>query len=450
MALIIWYFRTIIVNEIGLRLGLFYSLAFSLVFLSKNNLNGYGTKAIFTTLLLPGFHFSMSLISILAMIVFIKLFFESKNYLKPLLFILLFLIGVSDALIFIYFIFPMLAALTVLLLAKELHWKKYLNLCSWLILAFLASYVTYRFLPVHMPEVSARPAINFNDFLAYFKTIYTFFKTEFVFSVLWSIFVIWAPISLWKSYKSNSGLGGRVNFVILFQFLIIAIGAPLLILLIGTAVTAKLTHYSFSDFLNNPSQIFNLTHYYHFRYLVNYFVFPVCFGLTVLIYKHTRQLKMFYKSINYFIFTPLIIMGLMFLPPYKLDLNKITHFQSDLIRCFNQYAIQYDLNNGITDNLNYVNAMNAYAKLSTHIVQVTPNNFKPSIWLNTSQYYRLHDYDFIFSRDEGFLKEAEIHFGKPTARFTCESRKFAYGNGPVFFYVYNDGRLNRIFDKDQS
>lgn len=441
----IWLFRTTISNNIGLRLGLFYSLLFSLLCLSKRSFNAYGTKALFATVFLPSYHFAAALMALFSLILFIKIFTKPRLYLKIILFVLIFLGGISDALTYVYFLFPMLATLTVLLIFKELEWRKYVNLCLWLCVAFIVSYSAYQFLPIQITKVSIAPTIGFSYFAAYIKTIAVFFQTQTVLALLWLIFLIWAPISLWRSRGLKQGIERKVDFVILFQFVTVLVSTPLLIFAIGQVGTAHLVDGSLHAFLNNSTSFYNKLNGFPFRYLVNYYMFPIYFGLTFLFYKHTKHILSLYKVRNYFILIVLLVLGLIFLPPRQLQMNKLVNFHSSLAMCFELHVKTYGLTNGISNDFLSINLMNAYIPTKHQVAQVDPETLTPVLWIDTSERFTQSNYNFVYSPSPRFLAKIKQYYGKPNAVFICHSKVYHPKVRKYYFYVYNNGQLNKFF-----
>lgn len=424
----------------GLRLGIISVFIFLSTVLFKHATDVYTKYAYIATILSPGFHYGAAILVFTLTLLFLKLN-ASKFYLKAIFFLLLVLSGMSDPLVYVYFTFPMIATLSILYFFKRLPKKEYFSYISLLIIAFITSFIIYHLLPLHYVQLKLKPSFSPLIVLDYIKTIVFFIQMNFLWGALWLLFMIFAPISIWKALKKNQTSISLVDTMILLQFVTVILSTPLIVLTVSQTLPHSSEIFPKDSLFSNPNMFYKELFYLPYRYFINYFVGPIFLGCPLLLYKHFKGVADKLKN-NVIYLTLLIVFAItaFAMKPAHFYKNTFSQFHSDLVVCIDNYAKKYNLTNGISDSYLAANVINNYTRHGHHVALVDSHQFIPVHWQNTQELYQYHNYNFALTNTKIMDKSLRKRFGNPTHLFSCKN---AFNHFKL--YIYPKGKMNNVF-----
>lgn len=436
--------KSAIKTEIGLRLGLISSLLFLLILVLVHSTNTFATYAYASAILVPSFHFGMTLMVFTCLYVFSKLLMSPK--ISSILCLCLFAVlgGISDPLFYIFFIIPTLVTISILFLFRYMTKANYYKLVFLVTSIFILTYTIYHFLPVPADKQKLILSFNLFYFFVILKSIYSFIIKDLGTGLLWIFFIFFAPISLWQTHKQKKSANLFLNYIILFEWMSVFVGLVLIWLTIKPQYADNLNYIIQQHPSFQPNHVF---HYLNellplqFRYLIPILLGPAFIGTPLLLYK---QVKHIHLLKNNMIFISVLLLFALIAFPKTTHSNEYQffHFQPHLISCIDKHAKKFHLTDGISDSFVGANMLNSYDEANLHMMflLINKNHFTFSKWQDTNELSERHDYDFAVLIHPSSIKSLLRNFGKPTHSFICEGN-FIH---KYYVYVYKNGALRNI------
>ncbi len=437
-------FKAATKSSVGLRLGVISVFVLLTTVVIKHTFSVYDDYAYITTLLAPGFHYGATILVFALIFLFLKILMNPKVYLKVIFFILLVISGLSDPFTYVYFTFPMIVTVSILWFFKQRSMKDYVVYLALLIISFLTSYTIYHILPIQYVQLSLKPSFSIVLVLYFIKTVLEFIGKNFVWGILWILFMFWAPYSIWQSFKNKQSSTQLIDYVVLLQFITVIVSTPLIILAVNQTFPISWQIYPSTSFWSSPSKFYNELAFLPYRYFINFLIGPVFLGYPLLLYKHYKGIVEKLNT-NYIYAIILVIFActIFMFRAHHFYKDTFLHFHSKLAVCLDNYAKEYKLTNGVSDNYAVTNVVNAFTQRGIHIALVARNTLSPIRWQNTQQLYQYQNYNFVVT-DSNLMGLTVIHtYGKPSHKFFC----YDESNGRYTLYIYQNGKMNNIFNR---
>lgn len=444
--LIVALFKVASQSTIGLRFGILVAFGLLIRLLVDHDYDVYGHDAYLSNILYPCFHYGSFILVFTLLFLFLKMLSNSAYYLKAIFIILLILTGFSDPLIFLYFTFPMCVTLSIVYFLKQISKKEYLIYLSLLMGSFVIAFIVSYFLPIEYQQVQYHPSLSILFLFFYIKTLFYFLQKDMILGIVWILFMCSAPFSLWQSFKKRPSSIDYVDFVILFQWLTVIISTPVILLTVYQMYPSFIQTASLKSYGTNFFELYKNLRYLPYRYFLSYFLGPVFIGYPFLLYKHFKDglIKKISSSGIYIGILALLALTIFILKAPVFHKDLLVNFDSPLAVCLNHYAKPYHLKNGIADDFQATNEVNAYSH-SVHVALVEPGTLKNIHWLNTWQLYQYPYYNFAVVMKDATKKTLITRYGKPTKILLCQNTYRIKQNLNSFIYVYQNGKLKDLF-----
>lgn len=373
---------------------------------------------LFSAILYSDFHFSTVLLGIGCLCLLILIFKQKKIYLVALFYGLTSIAIFSDILVGFYFTIPLI--LTILL-CWFLQYISSKNCAYSIILIFLATltgYYLYRYFPLYYPRRIKFILFTSGNIQNFITMMVHFFKSSPAMALLWFSFILFAPVSLIKTYLHEGKPWNPnytwLNFIIFFELVMIVTTIPA---------------YIITDSYLSKKGVMLL----HVQAMI---IIPIVTGLPLLIYKHTNIYEIFIKrsicGSGFF----LILIATLNRP--GLDTTKLSYYPPYLA-CLDEHAKKLNLHAGL-GNYWQARPITFYNHSGIKIAPVIFPNVRPFYPLTSFRIFKDNQFDFIIVKSQSFTFDKEQiikRFGQPTSIFTCPENSE--------YYVYKNDALKNIF-----
>lgn len=364
-------------------------------------------------ILSPNFHVGTLLITLAGLLLCILLLKTNSILLYAVFFFTIFLTAVSDKLLIMHFIAPLVCALVCLAIKNIVEKNKIIKIGFVMFMALILGLGLYDVLiTIKIPRTLGFSNIFLNNFVRdlglYFTTPrlsstiagkeYYFPNDEallilasivLLFICATSIFKIWF---LPKSYKTPPGLEKTL-----------------------------VLHFLFFLYLSDLSGII-LSQLYmgliHLRYITPLLFLPIFFICFHIFIKQRKNIKIIVLSL---LMTLLLLNFNLYNPKEILALES---YKSDLVRCLDEKASKYNLSYGISDYWNAERvSFSSQAHLKVNAIE-TPTDRLPIIlyWNSNLDWYTKGDPHYNFVVTERLNRDKLINLlGEPSEEFECAS-----------------------------
>lgn len=347
----------------------------------------------FYTVLTPSFHFGSLLNTLLLLGILFRLFQSNfKNiFLYATFIIILTLAVISDRLISVWFVAPMIISLITLFFYRDQNSHK--NILVFIVAAAIATIVGYVLLRIGFPH-SLQPTqyFIFQNKVDFFK------KIMFVMSALkdlqFYILDVFVWLFVYTSYKVNTQFKSALaqNIIIKFSAILYLVTLPVL------SITLIIISY--------------------FEFSYRYLIILNCLTILVLLIYASRIVG---AKIILCIITICFSSSMYNLLKQSF---KPTYYPTDIV-CIDNALLRYDVKYGIA---HYWDArrFNYLSRISANIVPVDSDGSKHDVWMDTEQHqHKSYDFALLGTTNYYDLNESAILLanGKPIASVACSNYK---------------------------